>query len=50
MAPIDLTAWIKRPVHGLFGNQDANLSPDDMDKTEAAPKSGGENNEFYPLR
>ncbi len=47
VAAIDLTAGIDCPVLGLFGNQDTNPSPDDVNKTEAALKQAGKDYDFH---
>jgi carboxymethylenebutenolidase len=46
-APIDLTEGISAPLLGLFGNQDTNPSPEDVNKTEAALKRHNKNYEFH---
>lgn len=46
-APIDLTANIKCPVLGLFGNDDKNPPPDQVDQQEAALKEHGIDHEFH---
>jgi carboxymethylenebutenolidase len=47
VAPIDLTEGIRCPVLGLFGNEDANPSPEHVNKTEAALKRHGKTYEFH---
>ena len=47
VAPVTLTKDINCPVLGLFGNEDANPTPDDVDKTEAALKLHGKVYEFH---
>ena len=47
VAPVDLTAGISCPVLGLFGDQDTNPSPDDVNKTEDALKKTGKTYEFH---
>ncbi|MHB8382198.1 MAG: dienelactone hydrolase family protein [Candidatus Binataceae bacterium] len=47
LAPIELTEKIHCPLMGLFGNEDTNPSPDDVNRTEAALKSRGKNYEFH---
>jgi carboxymethylenebutenolidase len=47
VAPIDLTEKIRCPLLGLFGNEDTNPSPADVDRTEAALKRFGKNYEFH---
>ena len=47
MAPIDLTPGINCPVLGLFGDQDTNPSPEDVNKTEAALRAADRNYEFH---
>ena len=47
VAPIDLTPGINCPVLGLFGDQDTNPSPEDVNQTEAALRAAGRNYEFH---
>ena len=47
VAPIELTERIGCPLLGLFGNEDTNPSPDDVNRTEAALKRFGKNYEFH---
>jgi len=47
VAPIELTERIRCPLLGLFGNEDTNPSPDDVNRTEAALKRFGKNYEFH---
>ncbi|MEA2904562.1 MAG: carboxymethylenebutenolidase [Alphaproteobacteria bacterium] len=46
VAPIDLTASITAPLLGLFGNDDQNPSPADVNKTEETLKKLGKSYEF----
>ena len=45
--PIDLTEAIRCPVLGLFGNEDSNPSPEQVNVTEAALKRCGKDYEFH---
>ena len=47
VAPIELTERMCCPLLGLFGNDDTNPSPADVDRTEAALKRFGKNYEFH---
>ena len=47
VAPIDLTERISCPLLGLFGNEDTNPSPEDVNRTESALKRFGKNYEFH---
>jgi carboxymethylenebutenolidase len=47
VAPIELTEGIRCPLLGIFGNDDTNPSPADVDRTEAALKRFGKNYEFH---
>ncbi|MBI1778045.1 MAG: dienelactone hydrolase family protein [Proteobacteria bacterium] len=47
VAAIDLTAGIRCPVLGLFGNEDTNPSPDHVNRVEAALKRFGKTYEFH---
>ena len=47
VAAIDLTPGINCPVLGLFGDQDPNPSPDDVNKTEDALRSADKRYEFH---
>lgn len=47
VAPIELTEKIRCPLLGVFGNDDTNPSPADVDRTEAALKRFGKNHEFH---
>jgi len=47
VAPIDLTERISCPLLGLFGNEDTNPSPEDVNRTETALKRFGKNYEFH---
>jgi carboxymethylenebutenolidase len=45
--PVDLTEGIRCPILGLFGNEDSNPSPDQVNRIEAALKRFGKNYEFH---
>jgi carboxymethylenebutenolidase len=47
VAPIEFTAELRCPLLGLFGNEDRNPSPEDVDKTEAELKRCGKNYVFH---
>jgi carboxymethylenebutenolidase len=47
VAPIDLTEKINCPLLGIFGNDDANPNPDQVNRTEAMLKKLGKNYEFH---
>jgi carboxymethylenebutenolidase len=47
VAPIDLTEKMACPLLGLFGNEDANPSRDQVNKTEATLKRFGKSYEFH---
>jgi dienelactone hydrolase len=47
VAPIELTERIRCPLLGLFGSEDTNPSPDDVNRTEAALKRFGKSYEFH---
>ena len=47
VAPIDLTEKMTCPLLGLFGNDDQNPSPDQVNRTEAVLKRLGKNYEFH---
>lgn len=47
VAPIDLTEKLKIPLIGLFGNEDSNPTPDQVNRTEATLKKLGKTYEFY---
>ena len=47
VAPIDLTEKLCCPLLGIFGNDDANPTADQVNRTEAVLKSLGKNYEFY---
>lgn len=47
VAPIDLTEGIQCPILGLFGNEDGNPSPGQVNQTEAALKKYGKTYEFH---
>jgi carboxymethylenebutenolidase len=46
-APIELTAQMTCPLLGLFGNDDQNPSPDQVNRTEAELKRLGKTYEFH---
>lgn len=46
-APIDMTADLACPILGLFGNDDQNPSPEQVDQHEAALKAAGKDYEFH---
>jgi len=46
-APIELTANITSPVLGLFGEEDQNPTPEDVEKLEAELKKQGKTYEFH---
>ena len=46
-SPFDLTSQIACPVLGLFGADDANPSPDDVKKIDAALTAHGKPHEFH---
>jgi carboxymethylenebutenolidase len=46
VAPIDLTVGITAPLLGIFGNEDANPSPEQVDRTEQRLKTLGKTYEF----
>src|SRR3954470_7607124 len=45
--PIELTEKITAPILGLYGNDDKNPSPEDVNKTEERVKKAGKNYEFH---
>ena len=45
--PIELTEKITAPILGLYGNDDKNPSPEDVNKTEERLKKAGKNYEFH---
>ena len=45
--PIELTEKITAPVLGIYGNDDKNPSPEDVNKTEERLKKAGKNYEFH---
>ena len=45
--PIELTEKITAPVLGLYGNDDKNPSPEDVNRTEERLKKAGKNYEFH---
>jgi carboxymethylenebutenolidase len=47
VAPIDYVGGLKAPLLGLFGNEDSNPSPDQVNRTEAALKKHGKAYEFH---
>jgi carboxymethylenebutenolidase len=47
VAPIDLTAKMRSPLLGLFGNDDENPNRDQVNRTEAVLKKLGKNYEFH---
>ncbi len=47
VAPIDLTEKLSCPLLGIFGNDDANPTADQVNRTEAALKKFGKNYEFH---
>ncbi|CAN5370030.1 dienelactone hydrolase family protein [soil metagenome] len=47
VAPIDYTEFIRAPLLGLFGNEDRNPSPDQVNRTEAVLKQLGKSYEFH---
>jgi len=47
VAPIELSAGIKSPLLGLFGNDDPNPSPKQVNETEAVLKKLGKTYEFH---
>jgi len=47
VAPIDLTETLSCPLLGIFGNDDANPTADQVNRTEAVLKRLGKNYEFH---
>ena len=47
VAPIDLTENMSCPLFGIFGNDDANPTADQVNRTEAVLKKLGKNYEFH---
>ena len=47
VAPIGLTAQMRCPLLGIFGNDDPNPSPDQVNRTEAELKKHGKPYEFH---
>jgi carboxymethylenebutenolidase len=47
VAPIDLTEKLNCPLLGIFGNDDANPTADQVNRTEAVLKRLGKNYEFH---
>jgi carboxymethylenebutenolidase len=45
--PIELTEKIAAPILGLYGNDDKNPSPEDVNKTEERVKKAGKNYQFH---
>lgn len=45
-APVELTSQMSAPLLGIFGNDDTNPDPKQVDRTEAALKSAGKTFEF----
>ena len=45
--PIELTEKITAPVLGIYGNDDKNPSPEDVNKTEERLKKAGKKYEFH---
>ena len=47
VAPIDFTKELKAPLLGIFGNDDKEPDPEQVNKTEQILKSLGKNYEFH---
>ncbi len=47
VAPIDLTEKLNCPILGIFGNNDKNPAPDQVNRTEEVLKKLGKNYEFH---
>jgi len=47
VAPIDLTEQLSCPLLGIFGNEDPNPNPDQVNRTEEVLKRFGKTYEFY---
>ena len=47
VAPIDLTPDLSTPLLGIFGNEDASPSPEEVDQHEEALKANGKDYEFH---
>ena len=47
VAPLDLTPALGCPLLGIFGNEDQNPTPDQVDRTEAALRQHGKTYEFH---
>jgi carboxymethylenebutenolidase len=47
VAPIDLTEQMSAPLLGIFGNEDRNPSPEQVDRTEEVLKRLGKTYEFH---
>jgi carboxymethylenebutenolidase len=47
VAPIDLTENLRCPLLGLFGNEDQNPNPDQVNRTEALLRKLGKRYEFH---
>ena len=45
--PIDVTEKISAPLLGIYGNDDKNPSPENVDRTEERLKKAGKNYEFH---
>ncbi|MSQ30573.1 MAG: dienelactone hydrolase family protein [Dehalococcoidia bacterium] len=45
--PVDLTPNLKAPLLGIFGNDDQNPTPDQVNQLEAALKAAGKTYEFH---
>ena len=46
-APIELSEHLRCPLFGIFGNDDPNPSPDQVNRTEAVLKKLGKAYEFH---
>ena len=47
VAPLDLTPALGCPLLGIFGNEDQNPTPEQVDRTEAALREHGKEYEFH---
>jgi carboxymethylenebutenolidase len=47
VAPIDMTPQVRAPILGIFGNEDANPSPEQVDQHEEELKKHGKAYEFH---
>ena len=47
VAPIDMTPDLSTPLLGIFGNDDASPSPEEVDQHEEALKANGKDYEFH---